>query len=130
MRLLTPPRTTGPAAGCHTVLPALPPLPAGYAPRISEAPRRITPHQGEAQQEAPRPVPLSGVLRTVTTAAGQDVTVHRADYTRPTEHGGWTLHGYAWRCPTCPAISRGYEATEFGTCLTDARTHICERSPR
>lgn len=122
MRLLNDAR---PPAGTHPALATLPPLPPGFAPRITAHHQVAAPHPGEAPPEAPRPVPVSGVLHTVTGMAGQDVHLHRADYTRPTPHGGWTLHGYAWRCPTCPHLSRGYEPREFARALRDARTHTC-----
>ncbi|MDT0381410.1 hypothetical protein RM572_21870 [Streptomyces sp. DSM 42041] len=124
MRLLTPPRTSPPAAA-RPALPTLPPLPTGYAPRITAPARPAAPHTSEAPPAAPRPVLVSGVLTTVTGTAGQPVHLHRADYQRPSVHGGWTIHGYAWRCPTCPAISRGFEPREFARALTDARTHTC-----
>jgi hypothetical protein len=115
---------------------ALPPLPAGYvrdlgrtartSPVRPAAPPVVRPVvRPPAEPEAP-PVPLSGVLREVTSAGGAPVTVHRADYSRPTPHGGWTIHGYAWRCTTCRRISPGYEPRHFGAALTAARTHSCE----
>lgn len=98
----------------------LPPLPPGYAPAEPSRPTAGRP-------DSP---PLSGPLTTVTARSGADVTVHRWDYRRPTPHGGFTIHGYAWRCPACRALSRGYEPCEFATALGDGRDHQCEEATR
>ncbi|RLL68152.1 hypothetical protein [Streptomyces sp. Z26] len=82
----------------------LPPLPAGYRP-------------------AP---PVSGVVTVVTSASNTAVTLHRAEYTHLDPGGGWTSHGYAWRCTGCRHVLTGYPAQGFGRALTDARTHVCE----
>jgi hypothetical protein len=97
---------------------ALPELLPGFARRT------------EAPHAAPHPLrplvtPLSGALALVTGAAGQDVHLHRAGYTRPTPDGGWTLHGYVWRCPACPRLSRPFGPAEFADALQDAGAHHC-----
>lgn len=105
-----------------TALPALPDfLPRGFT---RADPVRTRPDTTKTPPH-PAPVPLSGVLHTVTSAASREVHLHRADYQRPTPHGGFTIHGYAWRCPTCPRLSRGYEPREFARALRDARAHDC-----
>lgn len=102
----------------------LPPLPPGYTPAAPAAcPDRPT----TGRPDGP---PLSGVLTIVTTPTGADVTVHRWDYRRPTPHGGFTIHGYAWRCTSCRALSRGYEPCEFAAALGDGRDHACEETTR
>lgn len=98
----------------------LPPLPPGFAPAVPPPPR--TPH-APAPDAGPA---LSGVLTTVTARSGADVHLHRADYQRPSVYGGWTLHGYAWRCTSCCTLSRGYEPHQFAAAIGDARDHQCE----
>lgn len=101
-----------------TLLPALPP---GFAPAVPPAPSRTLSTPSPDASPA-----MSGVLTTVTARTGADVTVHRWDYRRPTPHGGFTIHGYAWRCTACRALSPGYEPCEFAAALGDARDHVCE----
>ena len=102
-------------------------LPPGYTPAARPPERRPSPVAAEVEEPpAPaRPVLLSGVLHTVTGAAGAVVHLHRADY-QVLVRGGWTAHGYAWRCTGCRTVSCGYEPSEFGRAITDARTHDCE----
>lgn len=103
----------------------LPPLPPGFTP--AEPARPTVRTTGAHQPDGP---PLSGVLTTVTARTGADVNVHRWDYRRPTPHGGFTIHGYAWRCTTCHAMSPGYEPCEFAAAIGDARDHQCEETTR
>lgn len=108
-------------------LPAVPDfLPPGWA--------RTEPHPGDGtmprahpEHEHPRPVggpPMSGVITTVTSRTGTPVTIHRADYDVISSSGGWTVHGYAWRCP-CRRTALGYRAEQFAQALGDARDHEC-----
>lgn len=102
------------------------PLPPGYTRAHQQRTTRTT--RLSTVRTSNRVVPVSGVIHTVTADSGHDVHVHRADYQSPSVYGGWTLHGYAWRCPTCRTISSGYEPRQFARTIRDARTHLCEPS--
>ncbi|NGO73772.1 hypothetical protein, partial [Streptomyces boncukensis] len=70
--------------------------------------------------------PLSGAITTVTSRTGTPVTIHRCDYDMRSPRGGWTVHGYAWRCP-CHRLGCGYgPEAGFAQALADARDHTCE----
>lgn len=104
------------------MLPSLPAaLPLGFAP-----------HPADRTEAQPHPEPrpqgraVAGAFMTVTSRSGTDVTIHRADYDVLSARGGWTVHGYAWRCPACPRLALGYRAEQFGEALGDAYEHECE----
>ncbi|MFF9554573.1 hypothetical protein ACF1DY_01895 [Streptomyces albus] len=82
-----------------------------------------TPTRPPAHQ--PQPPAVSGAITTVTSRTGTPVTIHRAAYAVLAPTGGWTVHGYAWRCP-CRRLALGYRAEQFGRALADGRDHQCE----
>ncbi|MCT2591126.1 hypothetical protein LHJ74_14615 [Streptomyces sp. N2-109] len=109
-------------------LPALPPrLPSGYVhaevhPADRPAP---VPHPAPARRPvAPRGV-YSGVLTTTTARCGCTINLHRAEYTAHDTTGAPTQHGYAWICPGCRHLDRGYSARDFGKALAFATRHEC-----
>lgn len=66
---------------------------------------------------------LSGPVATVPTRSGTRAAIHRHDYQQPVL-GGFTAHGYGWRCPACTHTTTGY--TTYGSALAEARTHHCQ----
>lgn len=87
----------------------------------------MDPHPADTEQ--PRPHPhgraVSGAITSITTRSGVEVAVLRADYDVLSPRGGWTVHGYAWRCP-CGRLALGYGPHDgFGAALSDARVHEC-----
>ena len=114
-----------------TAMTELPPapdyLPPGWAATVHPADRpESRPHPAPAAEPARSgPPPMSGVITTVPSRTGTPVTIHRADYDVLTPRGGWTVHGYAWRCP-CRRLAIGYGPVGgFAEALADARDHQC-----
>lgn len=109
----------------------LPPLPPGFTYATPPTP----PPYAEPLPAQPDPPvrsgpPMSGPITTVTSAADTTVTIHRCDYELTDHLGEYTVHGYAWRCTRCRALSAGYQPYDFADCLTDARTHTCQEPTR
>lgn len=103
-----------------TDLPTVPDhLPTGWAAKPGTNP-------GTAHRDSAPPPAMSGVITTVTSRTGTPVTIHRAAYEVLAPTGGWTVHGYAWRCP-CRRLALGYRAEAFGRALADGRDHQCGR---
>ncbi|WP_431980030.1 hypothetical protein [Streptomyces qinglanensis] len=71
--------------------------------------------------------PLSAPVTTVPTRSGTRAAIHRHDYHQPSPRGGFTRHGYAWRCPTCTQTVTGY--TAYTPAHTDASHHHCQEQP-
>lgn len=94
------------------------PAPAAPAPEVHPAP-------------APAPgahPPVSGALGEVHTECGCTATLHPAEYTGLDPKGGYTRHGYAWRCTGCAHLTIGYlPETGFARALRDAEAHECTR---
>lgn len=102
-------------------------LPPGYeyAPEAHPADWRApAPHPAPMRRAAGGP-PVSGVLATVTTTCEARVHLHRAEYTLLSPRGGYTDHGYAWRCTRCRHVTTGYPAGGYTRALDDAHDHCC-----